>query len=319
MPLSSLTKPPDTQAATILVVDDDPFMRMQLQLYLQKEGHRVMLAQNGQDALTQFEETQPELVLLDAIMPELDGFACCQLLMEHQADNPPLVLMITGLDDQTSVDRAFEAGAIDYVTKPIHWAVLRQRVKRLLYQSRLQHQLESANQLLEKLSQIDELTQLANRRQLDLFLAAEWQFALREKYPFTVVLCDVDYFKYYNDFYGHQAGDLCLQRVAKVLADVVNRPKDLVARYGGEEFMLVLPNTDRNGAHYLVQRIQTDIETLAIPHAQSAIADYLTLSIGSASVIPKPGSRWQTLIAQADQCLYQAKAQGRNCFVISPN
>ena len=152
---SSPIKVPRSQSATILVVDDDPFMQMQLKLYLQKEGHQVVLAKDGQDALVKFATAQPELVLLDAMMPVLDGFDCCQRLIRRYPENPPLVLMITGLDDETSVDRAFEAGAIDYVTKPIHWAVLRQRVKRLLYQSRLQHQLESANQLLEKLSQID--------------------------------------------------------------------------------------------------------------------------------------------------------------------
>ena len=314
----SPTKSLDLPAATILVVDDDPFMQMQLKLYLQKEGHQVVLAKDGQDALAQFETVQPELVLLDAMMPMMKGFDCCQTLVARHPENPPLVLMITGLEDENSVDRAFEAGAIDYVTKPIHWAVLRQRVKRLLHQSRLQRQLESANQLLEKLSQIDELTQLANRRQLDLFLAAEWQSALREQYCFTVMLCDVDYFKNYNDFYGHQAGDVCLQQVAKVLAQVVGRPKDLVARYGGEEFMVVLPNTDVEGANHLGQQIQTAIATLAFPHEKSAIADHLTLSIGCASAIPDPSSHWQSLIAQADQCLYQAKAQGRNRLVSHP-
>ncbi|MFM1842524.1 MAG: hypothetical protein RLZZ490_1260 [Cyanobacteriota bacterium] len=310
-------KLPDVNTATILVVDDDPFMQMQLKLYLQKEGHQVIVAKNGQEALEQFATTQPELVLLDAMMPVLDGFDCCQRLVAQYADRPPLVLMITGLEDETSVDRAFEAGAIDYVTKPIHWAVLRQRVKRLLYQSRLQRQLESANQLLEKLSQIDELTQLANRRQLDLFLTTEWQLALREQYPLTIMLCDVDYFKFYNDFYGHQAGDVCLQQVARVLAKVVGRPKDLVARYGGEEFMVVLPNTDAQGAQHLGHKIQTAIAALALPHARSVITDHLTLSIGSASMVPYPRSHWQTLIARADQCLYQAKAQGRNCLVTS--
>ncbi|MEB3159914.1 MAG: PleD family two-component system response regulator [Synechocystis sp.] len=315
----SPTNPLDGQAATILVVDDDPFMQMQLKLYLQKEGHEVILAKDGQAALDQFATTQPELVLLDAMMPVLDGFDCCQRLVERYPDNPPLVLMITGLEDEASVDRAFAAGAIDYVTKPIHWAVLRQRVKRLLYQSRLQRQLESANKLLEKLSQIDALTQLANRRQLDLFLATEWQLALREQYSLTIMLCDVDYFKHYNDFYGHQAGDVCLQQVAKVLATVVGRPKDLVARYGGEEFMVVLPNTDAQGAKHLGHKIQTAIAALALPHARSAITDHLTLSIGAASIVPQPNSHWQTLIAQADQCLYQAKAQGRNRLVISPD
>lgn len=177
----NLPQPIETAAAKILVVDDDGFMRMQLRVYLQKEGHRVELATNGEEALTKFAEIKPEVVLLDAVMPVMDGFACCQALMKIYQNPSPLVLMITGLDDEASVDRAFEAGAIDYVTKPIHWAVLRQRVKRLLYQNRLQHQLESVNQMLERLAKVDQLTQLANRRQLELFLDTEWSEAIREK------------------------------------------------------------------------------------------------------------------------------------------
>ncbi|QHU99114.1 response regulator [Synechocystis sp. CACIAM 05] len=311
----NLPKPTETQAATILVVDDDGFMRMQLRVYLQKEGHRVELAENGEEALAKFADIKPEVVLLDAVMPVMDGFACCQALMETYQNPSPLVLMITGLDDEASVDRAFEAGAIDYVTKPIHWAVLRQRVKRLLYQSRLQYQLESVNQMLERLAKVDQLTQLANRRQLELFLDTEWSEAIREQYPFSILLCDIDYFKNYNDHYGHQGGDDCLQQVAKVLTKMVHRPKDLAARYGGEEFLIALPNTDLQGATHIGEDIQAEITRLAIPHAQSAIADHVTLSIGCASTIPYLGSSWSKLVGAADQYLYEAKAQGRNRLV----
>ncbi|AIE75427.1 MULTISPECIES: PleD family two-component system response regulator [unclassified Synechocystis] len=311
----SLPKPTETSSAKILVVDDDGFMRMQLRVYLQKEGHRVELAENGQEALAKFAEIKPEVVLLDALMPVMDGFACCQALMDSYQNPSPLVLMITGLDDEASVDRAFEAGAIDYVTKPIHWAVLRQRVKRLLYQSRLQYQLESANQMLERLAKIDQLTQLANRRQLELFLDTEWSEAIREQYPFSVLLCDIDYFKNYNDYYGHQGGDSCLQKTAVALAKVVSRPKDLAARYGGEEFLIALPNTDLEGAVHIGEQIRREIAGLHIPHAQSAIADRVTLSIGCASTIPPHGSGWAQLVAKADKYLYQAKAEGRNRLV----
>ncbi|MBE9204565.1 PleD family two-component system response regulator [Synechocystis salina LEGE 06099] len=311
----NLPKPTETPAANILVVDDDGFMRMQLRVYLQKEGHRVELAENGEEALAKFAEIKPEVVLMDALMPVMDGFACCQALMKNYQNPSPLVLMITGLDDEASVDRAFEAGAIDYVTKPIHWAVLRQRVKRLLYQSRLQHQLESANQMLERLAKVDQLTQLANRRQLELFLDTEWPEAIRENYPFSILMSDIDYFKNYNDHYGHQGGDDCLQQVAKALSKVVHRPKDLAARYGGEEFLIALPNTDLEGAIHIGENIQAEITSLAIPHAKSAIASHVTLSIGCASTIPCLGSSWEQLVAAADKYLYEAKAQGRNRLV----
>ncbi|WLT37466.1 diguanylate cyclase [Synechocystis sp. B12] len=201
------------------------------------------------------------------------------------------------------------------MTKPIHWAVLRQRVKRLLYQSRLQYQLESVNQMLERLAKVDQLTQLANRRQLELFLDTEWSEAIREQYPFSILLCDIDYFKNYNDHYGHQGGDDCLQQVAKALTKMVHRPKDLAARYGGEEFLIALPNTDLQGAIHIGEDIQAEITRLAIPHAQSAIADHVTLSIGCASTIPCLGSSWSKLVGAADQYLYEAKAQGRNRLV----
>ncbi len=313
----SSSKPPEISSATILVVDDDAFMRMQLRVYLQKEGHQVELAENGQEALAKFAESRPELILLDGLMPVMDGFECCQALMDRYGDQAPLVLMITGLDDSESVDRAFEAGAFDYVTKPIHWAVLRQRVKRLLYQSRLQHQLESANKLLEQLAKVDQLTQLANRRQLELFLNTEWPEAIREHYAFSMMLCDIDYFKNFNDFYGHQAGDVCLQKMAGVLAKVVGRPKDLAARYGGEEFLIALPNTDLQGAIHIGENIQAEIAQLQIPHARSAIANHVTMSIGCVTTIPQADTSWENLVAQADKCLYQAKEQGRNRIVSS--
>lgn len=315
------TIPAQEASALILIVDDDPLTRLQLRLYLQKEQYRVAEASDGLEGLAAYTDLQPDLILLDAMMPTMDGFTYCQKLSTiPECDRPP-ILMITSLEDQDSVDRAFAAGAADYITKPIHWAVLRQRVRRLIQQFHLQQQqtllykqLEAANQQLQHLASIDSLTQVANRRQFDQQLEQEWRRMSRQQTPLSLILCDIDFFKAYNDTYGHQAGDACLQQVAAVLNHSLRRAGDLVARYGGEEFVVLLPDTEMAGAIRIVEQIQAEIVALAIAHKNSPINHRLTLSFGVASVIPAPESLPETLITAADVALYEAKDQGRNTF-----
>ncbi|MDP5337332.1 MAG: PleD family two-component system response regulator [Nodularia sp. (in: cyanobacteria)] len=296
----------------ILIVDDEEFIRMQLRLALKREGYQIAEAQNGREALSRCEQLHPDIILLDAIMPDMDGFECCNRLQFLECSQDIPVLMITGLDDQESVDKAFEVGAIDFVTKPIHWPVLRQRVKRLISQSQLQKQLESANQELQRLVTIDQLTQVANRRRFEEYLDQEWQRMLREQLPLSVIIGDVDFFKLYNDTYGHQIGDRCLQQVAKSIKNTIKRPADLVARYGGEEFAVILPHTEIQGAIMLGQIICSVIRKLAIPHSSSPVSSYVTISAGVATLIPTPSSDSQELVALADKALYQAKTAGRD-------
>jgi diguanylate cyclase (GGDEF)-like protein len=296
----------------ILVVDDDLSMRILLRKAMEKEGYQVVEAKDGEECLVLYKRIQPDIVLLDAIMPLMDGFACCaQLQILSRGDCTP-ILMITGLDDQESVDRAFEVGAIDYVTKPIHWAVLRQRVRRLLQQSQLYKQLESANQALQLLATLDSLTQLANRRRFDEYLDHELRRMAREKAPLSLILCDIDFFKGYNDIYGHQAGDNCLQQVARAISQTMKRPADLVARYGGEEFAVILPNTNAEGAVQIAEKVRSEVNALKITHVDSQADKCLTLSLGVASIIPRYKSVSAILISAADKALYQAKAEGRN-------
>ncbi|MGL5032678.1 MAG: diguanylate cyclase domain-containing protein, partial [Microcystaceae cyanobacterium] len=276
--------PQKPEIATILVVDDEPFMQMQIRLYLQKEGYQIFGANNGQEALKIYDNYQPDLVLLDALMPIMDGFECCRRLTENPEKPSSPILMITGLEDERSVDLAFEAGASDYITKPIHWAVLRQRVKRLLHQIQLQRQLEAANQQLQKLALLDGLTKINNRRAFDLYLEQEWKHGVREQQPLALILADVDYFKCYNDFYGHPAGDVCLQKIAELLRDSITRATDFVARYGGEEFAVILPNTSQEGAVSVAQRILTNLRHLAIPQIGSAIKSNTTNGLSISDV-----------------------------------
>ncbi|MBW4486828.1 MAG: EAL domain-containing protein [Trichocoleus desertorum ATA4-8-CV12] len=183
-----------------------------------------------------------------------------------------------------------------------------------IQQSELYQQLQQANQELQRLASSDGLTQVANRRCFDEFLAQEWQRLVREQSPLSMILCDVDCFKLYNDTYGHLAGDDALRQVAQAIAQAVKRPADLVARYGGEEFAVILANTDAAGAAIVAAQMQANVRALQIPHASSQVAEFITLSLGIATTIPKNQFSSATLIVAADQGLYRAKAQGRNCL-----
>jgi diguanylate cyclase (GGDEF)-like protein len=181
-----------------------------------------------------------------------------------------------------------------------------------IQQSSLFEQLEAANQELQRLACIDGLTQVANRRRFDEYLDVEWRRLAREQRPLSLILGDVDYFKVYNDTYGHLAGDLCLQQIGSVLRQTLRRPADLVARYGGEEFAIILPNTEPRGAVIVAEAIREGIRGLEMPHAKSPVSQYVTLSLGVASFIPTPNASPAQLIAAADEALYQAKAEGRD-------
>lgn len=186
-----------------------------------------------------------------------------------------------------------------------------------IQQAELYQKLESANQELQRLSTLDGLTQVTNRRGFDDYLEQEWSRLRREGAPLSLILCDVDYFKRYNDHYGHPAGDVCLQQVAQVLKHVLKRPADLVARYGGEEFVLLLPYTDTAGAILMAQQIQQAIAHLHILHQWSLVSPLITMSMGIASLIPSTDTSPERLVSMADQALYRAKAQGRNCYCVS--
>ncbi|MCC5634718.1 PleD family two-component system response regulator [Nostoc sp. CHAB 5844] len=296
----------------VLIVDDEQLNRMQLRLLVEKEGYQVVEAKNGREAVIFFQQFHPNIVLMDAVMPDIDGFECCTRLLSLDCHKYTPVLMITGLNDQESVDRAFAVGAMDYVTKPIHWPVLRQRIKRLIQQSQLQQKQEILTQELQKLATIDGLTQVANRRKFEEYFAQEWRRMVREQTPLSLIFCDVDYFKLYNDTYGHRAGDRCLQQVAQVLQNSAKRSVDLVARYGGEEFAVILPNTDAEGAIQVAQNICLAVTMLAIPHSTSQVSSHITLSAGVATIIPQPGSDFEDMIVAVDKALYQAKSMGRD-------
>ncbi|WP_310423563.1 PleD family two-component system response regulator [Chamaesiphon sp. VAR_48_metabat_135_sub] len=299
----------------ILLVDDDLVVRAKVSESLEQDGFKVILAKNGNDGITAYQEHHPDLILVDAVMPILDGFEFCEQL-KNLGERLTPILMITSLDDNDSVDRAFASGATDYITKPINLSILRQRVRNLIRQSQLiksqLNRLQQANQSLQLLANLDSLTKLSNRRGFDDYIQKEWTRMSKIKAPLSLIMCDVDFFKNYNDRYLHPNGDKCLIKVAMSMQNTVRRTGDLVARYGGEEFAIILPNTDALGAVSVAENVRSAIKSLQIVHEASAVCPYVTVSVGVSTIIPNHENDFQALIHAADRALYQAKSQGRD-------
>lgn len=318
-----------TDPPLILIVEDDPTMCLLYRRVLSRESYEVQEAGNGEICLEICSHSVPDLILLDAKMPTMDGFTCCEELQKKLGTDCPPIMIVTVLNDEESVELAFEKGATEYISKPINWAVFRQRIYRLLKTSwafqelqrrhqkaeELSQELERANQQLKILATVDGLTQVANRRRFDERLQEEWYRARREKLPLSLIICDIDYFKRYNDYYGHQNGDACLKQVASILQENCQRTEDFVARYGGEEFVIVLAGVTLEQANCLAQRMNNQLQEAAIPHEMNPNCPYVTLSMGIASMVPQPNTTEADLVAQGDRALYEAKKQGRDCIV----
>lgn len=445
----------------ILMVDDLPDSLSTLSYLLKHYGYEVICVANGEMAIDLIQKQQPDLVLLDVMLPVIDGYKVCQVVKNNPDTNHIPVIFISGLDSEYDKIQAFKAGAIDYITKPFFVEEVIARIEtQLAYRKRQQelekiieeqvrerllaeqklnesrallssvlnssadgvaafesirnsqgqiidfrwlvvnpvaamtvgqtsssllHQplyennpgyvfdglfdlfvqvvnncivlekehycdagefqvwmhivavklgdgfamtfrditerkqmelaLKEANQELKQQASIDSLTQIANRRYFDEYLAQEWTRCAREKQFLAIILCDVDHFKAYNDTYGHQAGDGCLIQVAQAMRLSIKRPADLAARYGGEEFALILPNTDDRGAIEVAESIRQQVKLLKIDHVKSSVSDRVTLSLGVASIIPDSFSEPKFLIAEADRALYEAKSSGRDRVV----
>lgn len=310
--------------ATLLIVDDTPENIAVLFTFLSGQGFKVLVAETGEDALENAQEEHPDLILLDVLMPGIDGFETCRRLKSDPSTQEIPIIFITALSDTLDKVKAFKLGAVDYITKPFQQEEVLARVNTHLTIRRLQQELqaqkaalEQANLELQRLATLDSLTKVANRRRLDEYLQREWRRGVRERTPLSLILCDIDYFKNYNDNYGHQAGDDCLQQVAEAISKAVKRPGDLVARYGGEEFTVILPHTLLDGANQVAHFIQHNLRELKIVHSHSSVDEYVTLSIGVATMIPHPQTSPEQLISMADNALYEAKKQGRNRIVLN--
>jgi diguanylate cyclase (GGDEF)-like protein len=291
----------------ILIADDSQTVIDMLCAVL-GEDYEVMVAPGGVAAIEMAVDRQPDLILLDVVMPGIDGFEVCRRLRAEERTQRIPIVFITGLNALEDERRGLELGAIDFIAKPIQAAIVRLRVRNHL-------ELKRYRDFLEDLSLVDGLTGIGNRRRFDEFLVREWRRSRRARTPLALVLLDVDYFKAFNDHYGHAAGDDCLREVAATLAMLVRRPGDLCARYGGEEFAAILPHTDLAGARTLADRIREAVLALEIPHEGSAVSPHVTVSIGIAASDPAATEEPEDLLREADRRLYEAKAAGRNRVV----
>jgi len=301
----------------VLVVDDSKAIRQLVAECLRELRHQVDFAENGAEALQYVADQDVDLVLMDVEMPRLNGFEATQAIRElRKSDWFPIVFLTTRTDDD-SFCQGILAGGDAYLQKPLNPLRLRYTMVAMeriyLMRQKLQksqQQLQLANQELEWLSQSDQLTGLANRRRLDSVLALQFALAQRNNSVLSVLVCDIDYFKKYNDSYGHVRGDECLVEVAKALSDQLRRSTDLICRYGGEEFVAVLPATLLVEARELAERMRHAIQALGIAHASSECGR-VTLSIGAAAHLGQYSSP-DELIKAADAALYRAKQLGRN-------
>lgn len=454
----TIVEPIITQG-NILLVDDLPENLQLLSELLIQLGYSIRSVTSGRMALKTLKVKQPDLILLDIKMPEMDGYQVCTAIKADTELRDIPIIFISALDDAFDKVKAFNCGGVDYITKPFQIeevvarlenqltiqrqkSVLQEEVRRrqeaeeVLYQSRallssvlntaldgiaamqavrdpqtgeiedfrclvvnpviakvfkqsredligklifrkfisrinpkffgrivevvetgapiesdfyypiaesswyhfvavklgdgfaitvrditarkkMELELQRVNRELQLLAHLDGLTKIANRRSFDEFLASEWRRLCRSPHAISLLLLDVDYFKAYNDCYGHQQGDECLIKIAKALQTTVSRPADLVARYGGEEFVVVLPDTDIEGAITVALAIRSAIEALAISHQHSGVSDWVTVSIGISCLLPSQELSPEHLIDKADKALYQAKQQGRNRYQIN--
>ena len=287
----------------LLVVDDQP-VNIQALFQIFSPDCQVLMATSGEKALALCKEDPPDLVLLDVVMPGMDGHEVCARLKADDATRNIPVIFVTAHNDPAEETRGLELGAVDFIAKPVNPAVVRARVKTHLT-------LKSQSDLLRQMVFIDGLTGVSNRRCFDEKLDTEWRRAARGASPFALLLLDVDHFKRYNDRYGHQAGDDCLRRVASAIQAGLARPGDLAARYGGEEFACILPATDFVGALVVANRLERQVRDLCIEHAASDVGSVVTISIGVAVSTPGGESEPARLLALADAQLYRAKHSGR--------
>ncbi len=289
---------------TVLIVDDVPVNLALMSAILENDCRTICTSDSAQVRSLALEH-QPDLILLDIMMPGLNGFDVCELLKANPSTRDIPVIFLTSLTEEEDEERGLGLGAIDYITKPFSVPVVRARVRNHL-------ELQRQRDLLERLSSIDGLTGISNRRALDGALEREWLRALRHESPLSLLMIDVDLFKQFNDGYGHIAGDECLKAVARTVAEQAGRAADLVARYGGEEFACILPDTCRGGAVRVAEKIRNAVIDLQIPHAFSSVAPQVTVSIGGATTRPVKQLDAAELVRRADAQLYESKKSGRN-------
>lgn len=321
---------------SVLIVDDAADSCALLQQMLEGSGYTGPVAAGTAAEAWRALETLAcpiDVILLDILLPDQNGIEFCRRLKSDSRFKDIPVIMVTALSGGDDLEAAFEAGANDYVIKPIQVAELLARLRCTLALKRemdwrkhrerelleVTHQLELANTRLQRLSSLDGLTEIPNRRAFDRFLDRSWRHAVRKQASLALLMLDIDNFKLFNDTRGHQCGDECLKRVAGVLTHAMHRPMDFAARYGGEEFAVILAETDAEGALVVAENLRTRVEGFEQEAEIWPLGDHITISVGVAAAVAGPDSSSGHLVAAADEALYQAKAAGRNCVRLAPS
>lgn len=323
--------PPDESAIVVLLVDDQAMIGEAVRRALADAADiQFHYCARGSEALDMAVHLSPTVILQDLVMPDAEGLALVAEYRGHPGTRDIPVIVLSSKDDAAVKSECFAADVSDYLVKlpdrieliarirHHHKAYLNLRQRDAAYRalSENRHKLLDMNRVLQRLSHVDGLTGLSNRRYLDEYLDMEWRRSARELSEFALLMVDVDNFKKYNDTFGHLAGDEVLKRIAQAVKDTLHRPADLAARFGGEEFVVVLPGTDSVGARAVAERVCRQVEGLAVPHGAPGAGPTVTVSIGGASVMPAKGLHASELLAAADAALYEAKHAGKNRAVV---
>ena len=309
-----------------LVIEDSKSSLNLLCKHIQKIGITPIPAETGRVGIDLFLKERPDLILLDIIMPDLDGYEVARQIRQLEApgDWTPIIFL-SSLNKDKDIEMGIAAGGDDYLLKPISEVVLAAKIRAMqrIIQMRqsllvLTRKLDAANQELKRLSSLDGLTGIANRRHFDEVLLREWRRAMRTGEELSIMMCDIDYFKQYNDTYGHQNGDECLRQIALTLTQTMDRGGDMLARYGGEEFIALLPGTSLSGAHFVAEQMRQAVSQMKISHSGTPFG-HVTASFGIASAVAMPETNPQDIVGAADLALYKAKHAGRNrvCEILS--
>ena len=294
---------------TILVVDDMTTTLLLLHDLL-KDTYEVKIAKSGTKALEILESPNDiDLILLDIEMPDINGYDVCKRIKNNETIKNIPIIFITGRTSQEDEEYGLNLGAIDYITKPFNKAIVKLRIKNYL-------NLKIKNDMLEKLSMYDGLTNIRNRRFFDETFEKTFSEIKRDKKSLAVLMIDIDFFKPYNDNYGHGQGDETLRKVAKALEKTIKRASDFVARYGGEEFVILLKDINKDGVEAVANNLLNAIRELKITHEFSKIENYVTVSIGASFYNSSSDITKLELLLKADEALYNVKNSGRNNFAI---
>jgi diguanylate cyclase (GGDEF)-like protein len=308
--IESWTAPGTPDEDNLILIIDDSTDAIRLLNSMLKGLGQVVFATNGADGIAMARQRRPQLILLDVDMDGMDGYETCKVLHGDPELSGTSIIFVTAHTTIESEVQALEAGAVDFISKPLNAPLVRARVRTHL-------RLANASAKLQQLARRDGLTGLYNRRYFDEQLGREFLRHKRQLLPLSLAFIDIDHFKPYNDHYGHQQGDACLAKVAATLAETVHRPGEVAARYGGEEFVILLPYTSGLDAERFGKLICQRVADLAIPHAHSQAASTVTVSVGLATTSPGGGGTASSLLAAADSALYQAKSGGRARAVLA--